>query len=140
MPKGTPTCNSIINLMYKATNWANVADNASAAPVTQVNVELHTANLTAATALQSENAATYTNYANVDVARGAGWAAASGGATSNAATISYPQCGVTGNTITHVSAGDGTNAWHFGALNSSLAVSSGITPQFAGGALTITES
>lgn len=140
MPKGTPTCNSIINLMYKATNWANVADNASAAPVTQVNVELHTANLTAATALQSENAATYTNYANVDVARGAGWDAASGGATANAATISFPQCGVSGNTITHVSAGDGTNAWHFGALNSSLVVSDGITPQFAAGALDITES
>lgn len=140
MPKGTPTCNSIVNLMYKATAWANVADNASAAPVTNVRVQLHTANLTAATALQSENAATYTNYAGQNVARGAGWNAASGGATANAATISFPQCGVTGNTITHVSAGDATNAWHFGALNSSLAVSSGITPQFAGGALTITES
>jgi hypothetical protein len=140
MPKGTPTCNSIINLMYRATAWANVADNAAAVPVTNVNVELHTANLTASTALQSENAATYTNYANQDVARSTGWAAASGGATSNASTISFPQCGASGNTITHVSTGDGTNAWHFGALNSSLAVSSGITPQFAGGALTITES
>lgn len=141
MPKGTPTCNSIVNLVYRATNWANVADNAASAPVTNVTVQLHTANLTAATALQSQNAANYTNYAAQTVARsGAGWAAASGGATSNVATISYPQCGASGNTVTHVSAGDGTNAWHFGALNSSLAVSSGITPQFAGGALTITES
>lgn len=32
MPKSTPTCNSIINLMYRETTWANVAENASAAP------------------------------------------------------------------------------------------------------------
>lgn len=140
MPKGTPTCNSVVGLMYKGTAWANVADNAASAPVTNINVEMHTANLTAATALQSENAATYTDYANQDVARGAGWAAPSGGSTSNAATISFPQCGASGNTLTHVSCGDGTNAWHFGALNSSLAVANGITPQFAGGALVITES
>lgn len=140
MPKGTPTCNSIINLMYRATAWANVADNASSSPVTNVKVVMHTASLTAATALQSENVTVYTNYASQDVARGAGWSAASGGATSNAATISFPQCGASGATLSHVSAGDGTNAWHYGALNSSLAVSSGITPQFAAGALTVTES
>lgn len=141
MPKGTPTCNSIVNLTYRAVAWANVADNAAASPVTNVSVQMHTADLTAATALQSQNAATYTNYATQTVARTTGgWAAASGGATSNAATISYPQCGASGNTLSHVSCGDGTNAWHFGALNSNLAVANGITPQFAGGALVITES
>lgn len=30
MPKSTATCNSIINLMYRAAAWANVADNAAA--------------------------------------------------------------------------------------------------------------
>jgi hypothetical protein len=140
MPKATAICNSIVNLMYRATAWATVADNAAASPVTNVKVHLHTANLTAGTGTQAQNQATYTNYAGVDVARGAGWAAASGGATSNAATISFPQCGVTGNTITHVSTGDGTNSWHYGALNASVAVSNGITGQFAAGALTITEA
>lgn len=140
MPKATAVCNSIINLMYRAVAWANMADNAASSPVTNVTVALHTASLTAATGTQAENVATYTNYAGQTAARGAGWAAASGGATSNASTISFPQCGASGNTITHVSTGDGTNSWHYGALNSSLAVSSGITPQFAAGALTITES
>ncbi len=144
MPKSTPTCNSIVNLMYRATAWANVADNAASSPLTQTYVALHTADLTASTNQQSQNETSYTNYARQAVARSTGWAAAASGATSNAATISFPQCGTTGATITHVSTGVGssgtTAVWHFGALNSSLAVANGITPQFAGGALTITEA
>jgi len=144
MPKSTATSNSIVNLMYRATAWANVADNASAAPLTDVYVSMHTSSPTAASGSQTENETVYTNYARQASARPAGWAAASGGATSNAATISFPQCGATGATLSHVATGTAStltgNVWHYGALNSSLAVSSGITPQFAGGALVITES
>jgi hypothetical protein len=144
MPKSTGTCNSIINLMYRATAWANVADNAASSPLTNTYAGLHTGNLTAATNSQAENETAYTNYARQAVARSTGWDAASGGATQNAATISFPQCGASGATLTHVSTGVGasgaTAVWHYGALNSSLVVSSGITPQFAAGALTITES
>lgn len=130
--------------MYRAAAWANVADNAAVAPFANVYVGLHTANLTAATNSQAENETAYTNYARQAALRSTGWDAASGGATANAATISFPQCGVTGATLTHVSTGpviSGASAvWHYGALNSSLAVSAGITPQFAAGALTVTES
>lgn len=144
MPKSTPTCNSIVNLMYRATAWANVADNAASSPLTNTYVGLHTSNLTAGTNSQAENETSYTNYARVAVARSTGWSAASGGATSNASTISFAQCGASGATLTHVSVGVGssgaTAVWHYGALNSSLAVSSGITPQFASSALTITEA
>lgn len=144
MPKSTDACNRFINLLYRATAWANVADNAASSPFTQVYAGLHTGNLTAGTNSQAENETSYTNYARVAVARSTGWDAASGGATANSATISFAQCGVTGATLTHVSLGpvsSGASAvWHYGALNSSLAVSSGITPQFAAGALTITET
>jgi hypothetical protein len=144
MPKATATCNSIINLMYRATAWANVADNAASSPLTNTYVSMHTGNLTAATGSQTENETAYTDYVRRAVARSTGWNAASGGATANAATISFPQCGVTGATLTHVATGigaSGTGAvWHYGALNSSLIVSAGITPQFAAGALTVTES
>jgi hypothetical protein len=144
MPKSTPTCNSIINLLYRATAWANVADNAAAAPFTNVYVSLHTGNLTAATNTQTDNETAYTNYARQAVARSTGWDAASGGGTANSATISFPQCGVTGATLSDVATGTavsgGGTVWHFGALNASLVVSSGITPQFAAGALTVTES
>lgn len=144
MPKSTATCNSIVNLMYRATAWANVADNAASSPLTNTYVAMHTADLTAGTNQQSQNETAYTNYVRQAVARSTGWAAASGGATENAATISFPQCGASGATLTHVSTGVGasgaTAVWHYGALNASLAVSSGITPQFAAGALTVTES
>ena len=49
MPKSTATCNSIVNLMYRATAWANVADNASSSPLTNTYVSLHTATLSAGT-------------------------------------------------------------------------------------------
>lgn len=144
MPKSTATCNSIINLMYRATAWANVADNAASSPLTNTYVGMHTADLTAGTNSQAEDETAYTNYARQAVARSTGWTAASGGATENAATISFPQCGASGATLTHVSTGVGssgaTAVWHYGELNSPLAVSSGITPQFAAGALTITET
>jgi hypothetical protein len=145
MPKSTSTCNSIVNLMYSATAWANVADNAASSPLANTFVALHTGNLTAGTNSQAENEGTvYTNYARQSVARSTGWNAASGGATANAATISFPQCGLTGATASHVSTGTtvtgATPVWHFGALNANLVISSGITPQFAAGALTVTES
>lgn len=144
MPKATAACNSIVNLMYRATPWANVADNAAASPLTDTYVAMHTADLTAATNSQAEDETAYTDYARQAVARSTGWAAASGGATSNAATISFPQCGASGATLTHVSTGvavsGATAVWHYGSLNSSLTVSSGITPQFAASALTVTES
>lgn len=144
MPKSTPTCNSIINLMYSATAWADIAENDTSSPLANTYVSLHTGNLTAATNEQTENETAYTNYARQAVARSTGWDAASGGATANDATISFPQCGVTGATLTHVAVGTAVSGvgtvWHYGALNSSLAVSSGITPQFAAGALTVTEA
>ena len=143
MPKSTSTCNSIVNLMYRATAWANVADNASSSPFTQTYVSLHTASPGTGNN-QTTNETSYTNYARQAVARSTGWDAASGGATANAAAISFPQCGASGATLTDVAIGttlaSAGTVWHYGSLNSSLAVSSGITPQFAAGALTVTES
>lgn len=143
MPKSTSTCNSIVNLMYRATAWANVADNASSSPFTNTYVSLHTASPGTGNN-QTTNETAYTNYARVAVARSTGWDAASGGATANSATISFPQCGASGATLTDVAigttVGSAGTVWHYGSLNSSLAVSSGITPQFAAGALTVTEA
>jgi len=145
MPKSTTTCNNILALIYNATPWANIADNAASSPITTIQAALATASYSAASNASSNEATGYTNYVRQTVARSvAGWTAPSGGATSNAAAIEYPQCGVTGATLTHVSTGvavsGATALWHYGALNSSLAVANGITPQFAIGALTVTES
>lgn len=145
MPKSTATCNSILALMYNATAWANVADDAASSPLANTYLSLHTADLTAGNDSQTEDETAYTNYARQAVARTTGgWDAPSGGATQNAALVQFPQCGVTGATLTHVATGTAVSGaghvWHYGALNSSLAVANGIQPQFAASALTITET
>ena len=144
MPKSTATCNSLLALMYNATAWANVADNAAAAPLTNTQVSLHTASPGTGNS-QLTNETAYTNYARVAVPRTTGgWSAPSAGATANAALVQFAQCGASGSTLTHVATGTGSsgagNVWHQGALNSSLAVSNLIQPQFAAAALTITET
>ena len=146
MPKSTSACNSILALMYNATPWANVADNAASAPLANVYVSLHVGALTPATGTQADQETTYTDYLRVAKARTtAGWTAPSGGATENEGQIQFAQCGVTGATLTYVATGTVASggagiAWHYGQLNSNLIVSAGITPQFADGTLTITES
>jgi hypothetical protein len=143
MPKGTTTCNNILALIYNATAWANIADNAASAPTTNVYVALATASYSGASNMGS-NETVYTNYVRQAVARSvAGWTAPSGGATSNAAAIEYPQCGVTGATITSAAAGKATGAsdiFHYGDLNSPIAVSNQIQPRFPIGSVTISEA
>ena len=143
MPKSTAICDNFLALVYNATAWANIADNAAASPVTNIYVALSTATGAVADTM-STNEATYTNYARQTVARTTGgWVAPASRVTSNAAQITFPQCGVTGNTITSAKTGKATGAsdvFHYGDLNASIAVSNLIQPIFAIGAMTITES
>lgn len=86
----------------------------------------------------------YASYARVAVVRSAGGWTVTGNGVDNAALITFPQCsGGSGATITHFSVGtDSSGAGKLlfkGALTASLAVSNGITPQFAIGALDVTE-
>lgn len=144
MPKSTSLCNSMLALLYNATAIADVAENDSSSPMTNTYASLHTASLSASSN-QSSNETAYTNYARQAVPRSTlGWDAPSGGATQNAAAIEFPQCGVTGATITSGAIGkDSSGAgiiWHYGDLNASIAVSNQIQPRFPAGAVTITES
>lgn len=88
---------------------------------------------------------TYTNYARVAVPRASvtGWTV-SGNAVSNAVAVTFPQCGASGATIVgfaickaDVEGVD--DAIYWGDLTAPLAVSSGITPEFAIGDIDITE-
>lgn len=144
MPKSTTFSNNIIDLVFSATAIANIADNAASSPLTNLYLSLHTSD-PGVGGSQTTNETSYTNYVRVAVARsGSGWAAASGGATSNAALVQFAQCGASGATITHVAIGTASSSTgkvlYAGALSSSLAVSSGVQPQFAIGALDVTEA
>lgn len=145
MSKGNTFENDLLALIFNNTDIADIGDASglqNSATAGSLYVSLHTADPgEAGTAATSE--ATYTNYARVAVARsGAGWTV-SGATATNAAQITFPQCGASGNTITHVSittAISGTSKiLYSGALNSSLAVALNITPLFAASGLTVTE-
>lgn len=144
MPKSTATCNSILALIFNATAWADLAENDSSSPLGNLYVSLHTGDPGVGNN-QTTNETSYTNYARVAVVRTtSGWDVPASAETANAALIQFAQCGVTGATLTYVaigtaSSGTGT-VLYAGALSSSLAVANGIQPQFAAGALTVTEA
>lgn len=144
MPKSTATCNSILALIFNATAWADIAENDSSAPATNLYLSLHTADPGVGNS-QTTNETAYTNYVRIAVARTTGgWDAPASGATANAALAQFAQCGVTGATLTHVAIGTASSGagtvLYAGALSSSLAVANGIQPQFAAGALDVTET
>ena len=142
MSKGNTFENDWLLLVFNATAIANIADNAASSPLTNLYVSLHTGDVGEA-GNQTTNEATYTSYARVAVARsGSGWTV-SGNEATNAAAINFPACTGGSNTITHFAVGTASSGTgkvlYKGALTASLAVSSGITPSFAAGALDITE-
>jgi len=136
MSKGNTTENDVLGKLFNNTALSWDAN-------TNLYVALHTADPGEAGS-QTTSEATYTSYARVTVARTTGgWTAPSGGATSNAALVQFPQCTGGTNTITHVSIGTASSGagqiLYSGALNSSLAVSNLIQPQFSVAALQISE-
>ncbi len=144
MPKSTSASNSILALIFNATTWNNIAENDSTTPATNLYLSLHTAD-PGVGGSQTTNETSYTNYARIAIARTTGgWDAPSGGATANAALAQFAQCGASGATLTHVAIGTDSSGTglvlYAGALTSSLAAANGIQPQFAAGALDVSES
>ena len=86
--------------------YNTIAQNAGS-PATNLYVSLHNASPGDAGS-QTTNETAYTNYARVAVARTtAGWVISGSTPTNaqNAAVITFPQCGATGDTITHFGIG-----------------------------------
>lgn len=134
---------ALLNLIFPNTSAANVGDATGLRGSTTAGsfyISLHTAD-PGETGDQTTSEATYTSYARVAVARsGVGWTV-SGNNASNAAAITFPAATGGSNTITHFGIGSASsgagNLFFKGALTSSLAVSSGITPSFAIGDLDV---
>ncbi len=133
MSKSNATESDFLALTFTATAlpWA---------AATELDIHLHTADPGEA-GISTTSEATYTSYAAVTVDRAATDWTVTGNTATNDNLIQFPQCTGGSNTITHVSITPqgSTQILYSGALNSSLAVSNGIQPQFAAGALSITE-
>lgn len=134
----------ILNHLFNNAAIAGVGDVAGLPPAATAGsfyLGLHTADPGEA-GTQATSEATYTGYARVAVARAAGGWAVSGNQASNTAVVNFPAATAGTNSITHVSIGtDATGPgtlMYSGALTAALAVSAGITPSFAAGALAVT--
>ena len=135
MAKTITTANDTLNYILRAVD-----------PAWRANavryIALHTSD-PGSSGNQTTNEANYGSYARVQVTASSAFSSASGGSSSNAVIITFPQCTSGSNTITHISIGtDQTGAGQIlysGILNNSLAVSNLIQPQFSIGALTINE-
>jgi hypothetical protein len=135
--------NKLLTLYFKNTAAANVGDASGLQPsgtAGSIHVSLHTADPGDSATLQTASESAYTNYARQAVARGAGWTISGTTQSANAGAVTFPQCGVTGSTISHTGLGYALSAG--GSLDmigtSALVISQNITPSFAIGALVVT--
>ena len=140
--KSISTSNSILQLVFNATPWSNMALNATGSVASSLYVSLHTAD-PGTGGSQTTNETSYTNYARIPVVRtSAGWTVTNNTVT-NAALIQFASCGASGATLTYVAVGTGSVGpglvlWS-GPIGASLTVSNAIQPQFVAGSLIITE-
>lgn len=124
MSKGNTAENSFLALIYNATAWANVADNASASPITTITVRLHTAD-PGETGTGTTNEANYTSYAPVAVNRNSGGWTVATNTVVNAGAVTFPACTGGSNSITHFStttASGASTILHYGPVGPITAV------------------
>ncbi len=145
MSKGDTFENELLEHILNNAAIANIGD-AGGLPASVADgslyVSLHTGDVGEA-GNQTTNEAAYTSYARVAVTRaGTGWTVTASQAV-NAGSIAFPQATGGSESITHFAVGTSASGTgkvlYKGALTASLAVSTGVTPTFAAGALTIDE-
>ena len=145
MSKSNSLENGFLTLLFNNSNFALIGDATGlrgSSTAGSLYVSLHTSDPGEA-GDQSTSEANYTGYARVAVARsGAGWTV-TGNAVENAAVVTFGPCTAGSNTITHFGIGTASSGagvlLYSGTVSPNLAVSNGITPEYAAGALDITE-
>lgn len=142
MAKSAVHANSILLLIFNATLFANVAINATTAPITSIYASLHTADPgTAGDQTTSEIA--YTSYARKDVIRtSGGWTVAANVASPVAAITFAAGTGGTG-TATHAGLGTLVSGvgvrLYSGTVTPNIVCGNGVTPSLST-ATTVTET
>src|SRR3990167_10851970 len=131
MSKGNTFETDILALIFNATAIADLAENDTTSPATNLSVALHTADPgEAGTQLTSETA--YTGYARVNVARTTGGWTVSGGSVSPVANIDFGECtAAPGGAITHFSVGSGvaSKLLYSGTVTPNITMAAGVIPR-----------
>ncbi len=132
--KGATFINDYLKLLLNGTAIADLAENDTSGPLTNLILSLHTGTLSAASN-QTTTEAAYGSYARVAVARSTGgFTAASSQSSALVATASFPQAATGSETETYAMLGTDNTAsagknLYWGAISPTLAVSAGVTPQ-----------
>ena len=134
---------ALLTLLFINTDAANIGDatglrGSSTAGVFWVS--LHTGS-PGETGTQTTSETAYSDYARKSVARSAaGWTVTTG-TCDNDAAITFPASTGAGDSVTHFGIGSSEtstgNLWIYGATGGTLVTNSGVTPEFAAGALDI---
>lgn len=143
MGKNNTASNGWLNLLFQATTMANVANNASTSPLTNLYVSLHTADPTAS-GTQASNEITYTGYARVAVARtSSGWTTSSAQSVSPVANIQFPAGTGGSGTASYFGIGSASSGagslFYSGTVTPNIVCGNGVTPILST-STTITES
>lgn len=122
---------SILALIFNATAWANLADNTATAPLTNLQLSLHTADPTGGTQGSAETA--YTGYARAPVARAAGGFTVTGAAATLTAALNFAAGSAGGDTVSYFGIGSvatgATSLLIAGTVTPNITTGTGITPQ-----------
>ena len=132
MSKSNACENALLLLLYNATTWADIAENDTTSPATNIHVAGHTADPgEAGTGSTTESA--YTSYARVAVARTSGGWTVTANSVSPAAPMTFPTGTGGTETMSHFSttigASGATVILHSGTVTPNIVCGSGITPQ-----------
>jgi hypothetical protein len=141
MSKGNTFETDLLTLIFNNTDAALIGDATGlrgSSTAGSLYVSLHTGDPGEA-GTQTTSECAYGSYARVAVARTVGGWTVSGNAVTNAALVQFPQCSSGSETATHFAIGTASTSTgkilYKGALSASLAISSGIQPQFGAGEL-----
>jgi hypothetical protein len=142
MSKSSTFRNDWLKLVFNATAIANIADNASASPLTNLFVSAHTAD-PGAGGTQTTSECAYTSYARATVARTSGAWTVTANSVSPVADIPWPAATGGTETITHwavgVAVSGSSKILYSGTVTPNISVASGVTPKLTT-ASTVTET
>jgi len=124
--------NALLLLIFNGTAIADLAENDTSSPATNLYVSLHTGDPGEAGS-QTTNECAYTSYARVAVARSGAGFTVTGNSVSPAAAITFPAATGGTETATHVGIGTASSGagvlLYKGALSASISIVSGVTPR-----------
>lgn len=135
MSKSNTFETDLLELFFNGTAIADLAENDTTTPSTELWVSLHTADPGEA-GDQTTNETSYTGYARTAVQRvSTGWVVATGAVSPNAA-ITFPQATSTSTgTITYAAVGTSSSAagymMYYGALSPTINYGQNVTPQLS---------